>query len=101
MHPENKQGKFLDGFFWGAVIGGGFACLLSTKRGRDFLKDLIDEGIDILEDFSTPESEEVSSETFMVIKEEGQNVPATQDVVQKEPPKVDKRSRFFRREKKK
>lgn len=52
---HNKGGKFLDGFFWGAVLGGGAAYVLSTKKGRDIVKELIQEGVNVLENMAAPD----------------------------------------------
>lgn len=54
-NERNKEGKFLDGFFWGAAIGGGVAYILSTKKGRDVVRGLIQEGVNALENFVIPE----------------------------------------------
>lgn len=62
---EKKQGKFLDGFFWGTVIGGGLSYLLSTKKGRDFLKDVIQNGMDALENATVPEPETLEDEPII------------------------------------
>lgn len=52
---HHKGGKFLDGFFWGAVLGGGAAYVLSTKKGRDIVKELIQEGVNVLENMAAPD----------------------------------------------
>lgn len=62
-HQNNKKGgHFFNGFFWGAVIGGGLAYLLSTKKGRDLLKELTQDGIDMLDNATNPEKVEIVSE---------------------------------------
>ncbi|MBP9814826.1 MAG: YtxH domain-containing protein [Candidatus Levybacteria bacterium] len=63
LHHEKKGGNFFNGFFWGAVLGGGFAYLLSTKKGRDLLKDLISDGVDML-DGLTQEPEAAEEEHY-------------------------------------
>lgn len=51
MHDEKKHnGRFSEGFFWGAVIGGAAAYVLSHKKGREFIKELFQDGVDFLEE---------------------------------------------------
>ena len=59
MHQDKKGGHFINGFFWGAVLGGGFAYLVSTKKGRALLKDLFQDGMDMLEEATMPDQEEI------------------------------------------
>lgn len=66
---DKKQGKFLEGFFWGGVLGGGFAYLLSTKKGRDFLKELGQSGLDMLESATMPELETAEEAPPAVMEE--------------------------------
>ncbi len=50
METNKKQsgGKFISGFFWGAVIGAGVVVFLKTQKGKDILKKFSDEGLDQL-----------------------------------------------------
>lgn len=58
-HQQKKGGHFFNGFLWGAAIGGGLAYLLSTKKGRDLLKNLAQDSLDMLDDLTAePETEE-------------------------------------------
>lgn len=50
MDEKKHHGRFTEGFFWGAVIGGAAAYVLSHKKGRDFLKELFQDGVDFLEE---------------------------------------------------
>lgn len=50
MDEKKHHGRFAEGFFWGAVIGGAAAYILSHKKGRDFVKELFQDGIDFLEE---------------------------------------------------
>lgn len=102
MH-EKKQGKFLDGFFWGAVIGGGLAYLLSTKKGRDLLKDLGQNGLDMLEGATMPEPEMVVETPPVVaeevLEEEIASAPVVSEVPQpsaKNPESSSPKKRFFK-----
>lgn len=104
---EKKQGKFLDGFFWGAVIGGGLSYLLSTKKGRDFLKDIIQNGMDVLENATAPEPEMFPDEQVVEqdIRVEKDTVlhPSKPVVhnVQTQQEQEGKRARFFKKSPKK
>lgn len=49
MKQDKKGGNFFSGLLWGAALGGGTAYVLSTKRGRDLLKELVHDGLDLLE----------------------------------------------------
>lgn len=94
MHDEKKNGHFSDGFFLGALIGGGLAVLLTHKKGREFLRELFDEGLEFIEEKvgtrvenavfeeEIPESEIVeekllASESAVEEKEEKQSAPST------------------------
>lgn len=51
MHDEKKHnGRFSEGFFWGAIIGGAAAYVLSHKKGRELIKELFQDGMDFLEE---------------------------------------------------
>lgn len=114
MH-EKKQGKFMEGFFWGGVVGGGLSYLLSTQKGRDFLKDLIQTGMDALENATVPEpeifEEEELSEDEEPLREEVSipaSIHASAPMPEQKPAtqtnngeKVVKKSRFFRKSPKK
>jgi hypothetical protein len=53
MTTENKNGHHggNHAFFWGLVIGAIFATLLTTKKGRQILRDLTDLSLELFEDF--------------------------------------------------
>lgn len=73
---EKKGGHFFNGFFWGAALGGGVAYLLSTKRGRDILKELFADGLDMLENATTPDDvEEFAPAGEDLVEEEVQMTP--------------------------
>lgn len=50
QNEKNHHGRFTEGFFWGAVIGGAAAYVLSHKKGREFIKELFQNGVDFLEE---------------------------------------------------
>ena len=102
MHQDKKGGHFINGFFWGAVLGGGFAYLISTKRGRELLKDLVQDGMDMLEEATMPEQEEVMEAPIVVEP----SVSAVEEKVIEEPKSTSDeqgkkaespRKRFFRK----
>lgn len=82
---HKKGGKFLDGFFWGAVLGGGFAYLLSTKRGRELLKDLASDGMNMLDDL-TAEPEMAEEELSPLPDERAEEVRPTASPLAAEAP---------------
>lgn len=95
-----KGGHFFNGFFWGAVIGGGFAYLLSTKRGRDLLKELTQDGIDMLDNATTPENAEIVSEPEVyeeIVEEASQESPKVIPQDSAERRKEPSKKRFFRK----
>ncbi len=48
----NKHGKSGgSAFFWGLIIGGLLATLLTTKRGRQILREVVNLGLELFEDF--------------------------------------------------
>lgn len=71
---KKSGGHFFNGFFWGAALGGGFAYILSTKRGRELLKDLVQDGLDMLDDLTL--EPEVAEEELSPIEENAANKPA-------------------------
>lgn len=50
---KNRHGKNHGGsaFLWGFILGAIFATLLTTKKGRAILRELIDLGTELIEDF--------------------------------------------------
>ncbi len=99
---EKKGGKFFNGFFWGAALGGGAAYVLSTKKGRDTVKELISQGIDMLEDAVASKVAKVEEMVSPVLDVE-------EEVIKKEPipaspepaEKADPTKRFFKKAAKK
>ncbi len=70
MNHQKTGGKFFNGFFWGAILGGGAAYILSTKRGREAVKELISEGIGRVEDATAPKKESLEKIITPVMEEE-------------------------------
>lgn len=107
-HHEKKGGNFFNGFFWGAVLGGGFAYLLSTKRGRDLLKDLISDGVDMLDgltqepEIAEEEQYAATEEPFIVEEQDDAGAPAVEakQHAQRETSSPLVKKRFFKASKK-
>ena len=49
---KNRQKNGSSAFFWGLIVGAILASLLTTKKGRKILRELIDVGLEMLEDFA-------------------------------------------------
>ena len=50
---KNKHSKGgSSAFFWGLIVGALLATLLTTKKGRKVLRELIDVGLEMLEEFA-------------------------------------------------
>ena len=73
---ENKSGKKHSGsaFLWGVIVGAILATLLTTKKGRAILRELINLGMEMIEDFvdgrKNVSYEKAVSQKEQVIKEE-------------------------------
>lgn len=55
---NNGNNKFLNGFIWGAIIGGGLVFLLNTKKGKRLLKLISEEGLDGISNLIGGDNEE-------------------------------------------
>lgn len=52
-HSNQSKGPgFINGFLWGAIIGAGVVFLLGTKKGKNILKVISEEGLELSELFS-------------------------------------------------
>lgn len=103
-YTEKKHGgHFFNGFFWGAALGGSFAYVLSTKRGRDLIKDLFQDGLDMLDDL-TMEPEMAEEELSMLAEPMVEQPVTTQTVeqgaVHEKKLEQPAKKRFFRSRKK-
>lgn len=56
------QGKFLNGFLLGALIGAGAVFLLTSKKGKELLKTLSEEGLDNISELLREEDQVVNDE---------------------------------------
>lgn len=100
MREEKKGGKFFNGLLWGAALGGGAAYLLSNKRGRDLLKDLLHDGVDLLEKDLAPKKKAIEKVLAPEMHEEAIIESAPQDSESEEQTSADKK-RFFKKATKK
>lgn len=100
---EGKHGsKFFNGLMWGAALGGSAAYVLSSKRRRDLVKDLIKEGIELLEKDFAPQKKSVQEALSPILEEEvvtAQEV-GEQAVASEDENSTDKK-RFFKKAAKK
>ncbi len=96
---QKSGGKFFSGFFWGAVLGGASAYVLSTKRGREVVKELISEGVNRLEDAAAPKKENIEKIISPIMEEEVVVEKEAGSVSDEE--KGDSKKRFFKKAAKK
>lgn len=83
MHDEKKHhGRFSEGFFWGAVIGGAATYVLSHKKGREFIKELFQDGVDFLEE----KAEKIAEKEVFV----EQDIPVEEEIVEVHPKNYEK-----------
>ena len=71
MNNNENGGKFLNGFLWGAILGGGIIFLLGTKKGKKLLKTITEEGLEgisQIEDLVEDEVEEYDEEPPVIVK---------------------------------
>lgn len=91
--------KFIDGFIWGLLLGGGAVFLLGTKKGNKLLKIITEEGSGTLNEI-IKEVEEVSED--MGFTEEPKNTQGSLKHSEKEEESHEntKVRRFFKASKK-
>src|SRR5882762_8460619 len=94
----HSGGGFSNGFLLGSLIGGGLVFLLGTKKGKEVLKTLTEngfEGVSELKDLLNEEEDSIANE-FM---QDGEVVPqdTKTDTINQEIPKAARSiKRFFR-----
>ncbi|MGE5042435.1 MAG: YtxH domain-containing protein [Candidatus Levyibacteriota bacterium] len=54
----DKKEKSNNHFLLGLIIGGALTYLVATERGREILKELFDEGMEKVQEMTSPEPEE-------------------------------------------
>ena len=69
MNNNNSNGSFVNGFLWGAIIGAGVVFLLGTKKGKNLLKVIKEEGLEgaselreLVEEYGNDEDEKTEPE---------------------------------------
>jgi len=78
---KNKHGNHQgSAFFWGLIIGALLATLITTKRGRLVLRELIDLGLELIENFvdernnkeqeASPKSDTITQEEEIILANE-------------------------------
>lgn len=96
---EDQKKKHSHGFTWGMIVGGAVVLMLTTKKGRDILKELAEGGIDGLDEYVDLEklrvltSEFDSDEPSVVDDEDIQTPVKSRKRAEK------KQKRFFRKTK--
>lgn len=85
---ENKEHGSGGGFVWGLLIGAAVGSLVSTQKGRQILKDLMDHGLESLENVINID------EVKNAIKIDGEEMMGGEMTEAK--PVVAKRKRLFR-----
>ena len=94
---NNNPNRFLDGFLWGAIIGGGLVFLLATKKGKKILKMISEEGLELSEfleeGFGNYDEDEGNEEEVSPSGQDSSNGQARQEP--REAPKASVR-RLFR-----
>ncbi|HRN96773.1 MAG TPA: hypothetical protein PLD54_04975 [Candidatus Levybacteria bacterium] len=94
--PKKKNSH---GFTWGMIVGGAVVLMLTTKKGREILKELTEGGIDGLEEYIDVEKIKALTSEFTdedSIEESGE---ASKTPVSAEKKVSKKRKRFFRKSK--
>lgn len=78
---ENKNGHHgPNSFVWGLLIGALLATLITTKKGRQILRDLTDLGLEIFEDFVEQKTREANGKKEPVSRDEEEMEEATADI---------------------
>jgi hypothetical protein len=99
---EERKDRNSHSFTWGMIVGGALVFMLSTKKGREIIKELTEDGIEGIEDFIDIEkikelTREFDDEPEVVEKK------TTKRAVSDEPAdtqKTKKKPRLFRRARK-
>lgn len=55
---DKKESKSSNNFLFGMIIGGALTYLIATERGREILKELFNEGMEKVQEMTSPEPEE-------------------------------------------
>ena len=85
---KDKQhgGNFVNGFMWGAAVGGSVSFILSHKKGRELLKGISENGVEALRGVFDPDNideikrefkDHIGREEHYDYQERGQYAPPT------------------------
>lgn len=105
---QNNNGRFLDGFMIGALIGGTAIFLLGTKKGNKVLKVLSEGGIEglteMLTDFEEGVEEGIKTTKHDIVEKEEKNIRKIEERIMGEQSNSNENhssgnKRFFRRSK--
>jgi TFIIF-interacting CTD phosphatase-like protein len=70
-NDKEHGGNFVNGFMWGAIVGGGISFVLSHKKGRELLRDISENGVEALRGVLDPDNiDELKREFKDHLKEE-------------------------------
>lgn len=90
---DEHKDKKSHGFTWGMIVGGAVVLMLTTKRGREILKELTEGGLEGIEDF-------IDLDKVKALTSEFDDEDRTDELPNDEKKKtVKKRKRFFRKAK--
>lgn len=53
---QHHGGNFVNGFMWGAAVGGGVSFVLSHKKGRELIRDISENGLEALRGVLDPDN---------------------------------------------
>jgi len=102
MENNNGGNKFLNGFLLGALIGAGAVFLLSSKKGKQLLKTLSEEGLDDISNFLREEDmieEDFGQDGATSVKDSQENQKQQNGRSENNPIQAEKKpfvKRFFR-----
>lgn len=90
-NPNDGGSKFLNGFILGAIIGGGIVFLLGTKKGKQILKSISEDGLDNISEFIDQQGQVKEDLDDEEVQESNDNLSPTS-----QPDKKPLVRRFFR-----
>ena len=82
MENKNNGGKGRNGFLWGLLIGAVLTTFLTTQKGRRILREVVELGFELLEDFIDRETDKNKTKPQEIILDEKEGVQeaATTDI---------------------
>lgn len=93
---NNKGSKFLNGFMIGSLIGAGAVFLLGTKKGKEVLKLISEEGLDNISSILEKADKSIGLDEVLDDEQEAENNKSN-NVQQAETVKKPLIRRFFKR----